>query len=1175
LASGGSDQTLDFGYYQTASLGDFVWVDSNANGKQDAGEAGLGGVTVKLLNATGTTVLATTTTDASGAYHFTGLNPGQYEVQFVAPTGYTLTTQNAAGTTTANDSNANVTTGITAPVTLVSGQIDNTIDAGLVANSGDLSITKTDGLTTVSPGQTVTYSIVVSNNGSANATGAVVNDVMPTNLTNVTWISTATAGASGNHASGTGNINDTVNLASGASITYAVTGTVSPTVLSSHFADFGAGTNNTNLGQNTTINGIRADAFYIDTNKVYQTSSTVLWERDVPNDHGIGVWSKGEPDPVASGGDVNELSNQLNNEVIRLTKNSGEQWTSLWVSSLDSGGSGGTEMGTLYWSNSATPDLSTASKFTFKFGDFGTNTAEGDVLSLHPTGFDPNASYVFFVAGPNPAGNNNDYLVWQASTAATSTTLVNTATVTSPNGFTDTNTSNNSATDSDSIVSKARVGDVVWDDLNHNGIQDDGELGIAGVTVKLENTVGAVLATTITDANGLYHFDVAAGTYQIQVVAPTGYLATLQNHGSDVSLDSNINASGLTGQFTVAAGQENLTIDAGLYRNASIGDRIWYDTNGNGIQDAGEAGVAGVTVGLRTNQAGGAGGTVLATTTTDANGYYLFSNLTPGDYHIDIQEATLPSGYVFTAPNQGANGAVDSDVYTTSSIPLSWGVMANTTLSSGENDLTWDAGIYKLASIGDKVWCDTNKNGIQDTGESGIANVQVKLENSSGTVLQTTYTDANGNYGFDVAAGTYKVQVMTPSGYYSTLANQGSNDNIDSDINSSGVTGTYTVTASQTNLTVDAGLYRKASIGDYVWDDMNHNNLQDASEPGISGIKISLYTSAGTLVASTTTDSAGHYLFSNLNPGDYYEVFDKTNVMHYNYGAWYNMSNWKWAVQNVGSNDAIDSDVAGNAVSTTNVTQTGTIHLVSGQNDMSWDAGITPIAIDLNGDGIQTVSLANSTGTFDLLGNGQAIQSGWLSGNDGFLAVDRNGNGKIDDINELFGGVNKGDGYAKLASYDSNGDGVVDAKDADFGQLLIWKDTNGNHQTDAGELMSLADAGVTSLSLAYQALPLLDGNGNLHLERGSATLADGSTTDMTDVYFGISNADAAQAGVSLPSLSDLVSSGGSLDSLLGGSSAPAVDTSATASNDPVDCGSGLDVMKHLADLVDHPVAAYA
>jgi hypothetical protein len=227
-------------------------------------------------------------------------------------------------------------------------------------------------------------------------------------------------------------------------------------------------------------------------------------------------------------------------------------------------------------------------------------------------------------------------------------------------------------------------------------------------------------------------------------------------------------------------------------------------------------------------------------------------------------------------------------------------------------------------------------------------------------------------------------------------------------------------------------------------------------------------------------------------------------------------------VKNTGSNDAIDSDVNGDGKALTNVTKTDTITLSSGENDMSWDATITPIAIDLNGDGIHTIARADMTGSFDLLGTGKAIQSGWLSGNDGFLAVDNNGNGQIDDIGELFGGASKGSGFAKLASYDSNGDGQVNAADAGYASLLIWQDANSNGKTDAGELVGLAAAGVVSLTVAHTELPFLDANHNLHLERSSVTLSNGTTADMTDVYFNVDAADAAAAGVSLPSMAELV-----------------------------------------------------
>ena len=235
---------------------------------------------------------------------------------------------------------------------------------------------------------------------------------------------------------------------------------------------------------------------------------------------------------------------------------------------------------------------------------------------------------------------------------------------------------------------------------------------------------------------------------------------------------------------------------------------------------------------------------------------------------------------------------------------------------------------------------------------------------------------------------------------------------------------------------------------------------------------------------------------------------------------------------------------------------------------MTWDAGVTPIVLDLDGNGIQTIAREDSGGKFDLLGTGAGIDSGWISSGDAFLAVDIDGDGKVTSVAELFGGYSKGDGFAKLESFDSNGDGFVDAKDAAFGDLRVWQDLNGNHQTDDGELRSLSEAGVTSLTVDFVELPAIDEQGNLHLERSSATLADGSSIDMADVYFNVSVADAEAAGIELPSLSALLGDDRSLDEALG-STVITVEVTATSAT-VIECVSdgAVSAMSQLANLYD-------
>ncbi len=163
----------------------------------------------------------------------------------------------------------------------------------------------------------------------------------------------------------------------------------------------------------------------------------------------------------------------------------------------------------------------------------------------------------------------------------------------------------------------------------------------------------------------------------------------------------------------------------------------------------------------------------------------------------------------------------------------------------------------------------------------------------------------------------------------------------------------------------------------------------------------------------------------------------------------------------------------------------------------------SPLAIDLNGDGIKTLNIDKGV-TFDLLNTGSKVNVGWISPKDGLLAVDNNGNGKIDNGNELFGG-GVGDGFAKLDSFDTNRDGIVDATDTNFGALKIWQDGNSNGVTDRGELQALSVFGIQSLNVAHEKKFELDNQNNILGERGSVNTTNGKSLDMIDVYFQVAS----------------------------------------------------------------------
>jgi len=523
----------------------------------------------------------------------------------------------------------------------------------------------------------------------------------------------------------------------------------------------------------------------------------------------------------------------------------------------------------------------------------------------------------------------------------------------------------------------ARIGDFVWNDTDKDGVQDAGEPGIAGVTITLYSGTTPV-RTTITDNNGYYLFsDVPAGSYTLGITRPIGYILSTANVGND-ALDSDFDpATQKTASFSVVAGTSNLTFDAGLQVTslttvAAVGDKVWNDIDNDGLQDANEPGVPGVTVRLYTSA-----NVLTGTMITDEFGNYMFNNLNPGSYYVTF--TNLPATFNFVAANVGgsANTYIDSDVITPGT-----GATAVFNLLGGERKIVIDAGIRSSSttlnsSLGDFVWYDLNKDGLQTAGEGGVPGVTATLYNSStGAVIKTTTTNSAGFYLFtNLAVGSYTVGFTNlPTGYLFTTKDAGA-DGIDSDVDpNSGRTGVYTIaTAGTNNYTVDGGIKSdpnvrngKASIGDKVWNDITANNVQDADEPGVADVTVTLYAGNGTtVVATTTTDALGYYIFTNLDAGNYVVGFTLP-------------SGYSFVTKDAGTNDAKDSDADAATGKTIPVT------LAAGEVNLTLDAGIKATTIkaslgdrvwfDTDADGVQdagelsaegvTVTLLNSASQF-------------------------------------------------------------------------------------------------------------------------------------------------------------------------------------------------------------------
>lgn len=489
-------------------------------------------------------------------------------------------------------------------------------------------------------------------------------------------------------------------------------------------------------------------------------------------------------------------------------------------------------------------------------------------------------------------------------------------------------------------------------DENDNDV-DDGEPGIVGAVVELLDAAGNVVDTTTTDANGDYIFtDLDAGTYAVRFAPEeTGKTFVAQDVGGDDTVDSDVDpANGTTGPIVLMAGEDKTDVDAGVEDpgTASVGDTVWFDANGDGLRDGGEAGVEGVAVTLTGAGADGVLGTgddTTDTTVTDANGNYLFDGLDAGTYKVTF-DASTTGGLVFTTEGAAADDAVNDD----SDADQGTGMTEAFELSIGEAERDIDAGLVDpgTASLGGRYFCDDDFDALEDSGEPGLAGLTVELLDAAGNVVDTTTTASDGSYLFTgLDAGTYSVRFQAdPEGKTFVAQDVGDDDTIDSDVDPiTGETGPVEVEIGEDVRDVDAGVSDPGTAalkGRYFCDE-NDNDIDDA-EPGISGARVVLLTAAGAFVAETVTADDGSYEFTGLTAGDYKVVFDP------------DATGKTFVAQDVGGDDTVDSDVD------PNTGETGVIPVAIGQVVEDVDAGVEDpgtaslgdkVFLDTNGNGIQ------------------------------------------------------------------------------------------------------------------------------------------------------------------------------------------------------------------------------
>ena len=811
LAPGDARTDVDFGYRGDGSIGDRLWEDENGDDVQDAGEPGVNGVTVRLLDAGGNEI-ASAVTSGDGNYLFAGLPAGAYTV---------------------------VVDGSTVPASLAQTfDLDGTLD-----NRASVALGPSEDRSDVDFG----YGRVFSTLGDRvwlDQNGDGVQDAGEPGINGL--LVTLLDGSGNPVATQVTSIDGNYRFFQLLPDTYTVTVDTGPlTGLVPTFDLDGLGTPNAAarvLG--SAENPVDVDFGY--NGDTILCAEEAIRDPDLlqfPGFDGHAFWLPGIGtdfifDPNSGVLEIRDDGTATLSGIIRRSSSSLEAFDVLIefgdysgpappgspIEELDPGAyvpTGPIDSKTFFYYDSVVGLLT------------GVDDFQGAVLEVAKN------SDAGFQVGFGANGKNGNY--------GASSWLAVTVTQQPDSGVTLAITDRGDINIDLIACPLGSIGDRVWEDLNGDGAQDAGEAGINGVTVRLLDDEGNLVATAVTSGDGNYSFDnLLPGDYTVEIdrsTLPAGLdEATFD---ADGTLDDR-------SDVMLAPGENRTDIDFGYRGSGSIGDRVWQDTDGDGVQDAGETGINGVTVRLLD-----AGGNEIATTVTSGDGGYSFDNLPAGDYTVEIDGSTLPAGV--DEATFDLDGTLDN----------------RTTLTLGANEDRTDAdfGYRPSGSLGDRVWLDDG-NGLQDAGEPGINGVTVRLLDSGGNVVATAVTSGDGNYSFDgLPAGDYTVEVDA-----STLPAGVDTQTFDLDGTLDNRT-TVTLAAGQDRSDLDFG-YRVGlgTLGDRVWLDLDGNGTQDAGEPGINGATVRLLDSGGNEIGSAVTSGDGDYLFANIPAGTYTVEIDASTL---------------------------------------------------------------------------------------------------------------------------------------------------------------------------------------------------------------------------------------------------------------------------------------------------------
>ena len=398
----------------------------------------------------------------------------------------------------------------------------------------------------------------------------------------------------------------------------------------------------------------------------------------------------------------------------------------------------------------------------------------------------------------------------------------------------------------------ASISGFVYYDRNNNGLFDSSEAAIAGTTVILLDAGGQQVGQTTTDGTGFYKFaNLSAGSYTIREVQPAAFIDGKDTPGTIAGVvvgTADSGADRITG-VNLLYGDSGINYNFGELKPGSIAGRVWVDPDEDCLFDSGEQPLAGVTIQLLD-----AGGNVIRTTTTNAQGEYHFTGLAPGVYGVrELQ----PSGYLQggqVAGSHGGNASV-TDQFT------------QLIVAPEDNLVEYNFCELLPVSIGGLVWADRDGDCLFDAGEAPIAGVTIQLLDTSGNIVATRQTDSQGQYQFDgLTPGTYSVKELQPAGYFDGDEVLGSHGGVDT---GNDLLASVVLKSGDNAVNYNFCELLPVSIGGRVFADTNGDCTHQEGEAGIAGVSVQLLDSSGNVVATRQTDSQGRYKFDNLPPGTY------------------------------------------------------------------------------------------------------------------------------------------------------------------------------------------------------------------------------------------------------------------------------------------------------------------